>query len=73
MRADAKTESEVLFVLNKSAEAFRKKTKVKISISGTGSGDGIKSIIEGLCDIANSSRDIKPKEIEKAKKRDIKL
>lgn len=63
-----KGSTTVLPIAQKAAEAFREKNKkIKISISGTGSGDGIKSIIEGHCDIANSSRNIKDKEIKKAK------
>jgi phosphate transport system substrate-binding protein len=65
-----KGSTTVLPIAQKAAEAFREKNnKIKISISGTGSGDGIKSIIEGHCDIANSSRNIKDKETKKAKEK----
>lgn len=40
-----------------------------ISVRGGGSGVGITSLIEGTCDIANSSRPIKDEELEKAVKR----
>jgi phosphate transport system substrate-binding protein len=40
--------------------------EVKISISGGGSGNGIKALIDGSTDIADSSRFIKPKEVKLA-------
>jgi phosphate transport system substrate-binding protein len=40
---------------------------VKISISGGGSGNGIKALIDGNTDIANSSRAIRQSEIDQAK------
>jgi phosphate transport system substrate-binding protein len=42
-----------------------------IAVTGGGSGTGISSIISGTCDIAMSSRNIKPKEIELAKNKGI--
>lgn len=39
---------------------------VDISVEGTGSGNGIAALIDGTTDIANSSREIKQEEIEKA-------
>lgn len=39
---------------------------VKISISGGGSGNGIKALIDGSTDVADSSRFIKDKEVELA-------
>ncbi len=41
---------------------------VKISVSGGGSGNGIKAIIDGTTDIANSSRFIKQDEVKAAVK-----
>ena len=48
--------------------------KVKITVRGGGSGIGITSIIEGTCDVADSSRAIKDAEAQKAasRGRDIK-
>lgn len=46
--------------------------EIAISVSGGGSGGGIASLIGGDLDIANSSRALKPKEIEEANKRNIK-
>jgi phosphate transport system substrate-binding protein len=44
---------------------------VNISLSGGGSGEGIKALIDKTTDIANSSREIKAKEIEQAKAKGI--
>ena len=52
------------------AEAYSKKSPdVAIAVSGGGSGTGIAAMINGTVDIANASRQMKPKEIELAKKR----
>lgn len=37
-----------------------------IAVTGGGSGTGIAALVNGTCDIANASRDMKPSEIEKA-------
>lgn len=44
---------------------------VNISVEGTGSGNGIAALIDGTTDIANSSREIKSSEIEKAKEKGV--
>ena len=50
------------------AEAFVKThPHVLISVTGGGSGTGIAALIEGTCDIAQASREIKKDELEKAK------
>lgn len=41
---------------------------VVVAVSGGGSGTGIAAMINGTVDIANSSREIKPEEIEQAEK-----
>ena len=41
---------------------------IMIDISGGGSGIGIEALINNETDIANSSREMKPSEIERAKK-----
>ncbi len=57
----------VLPIAQKVAEAYMKANpEVRISISGGGSGNGIKSLIDGTTDIADSSRFIKEKEVEQA-------
>ena len=43
----------------------------KISLSGGGSGEGIKALIDGSTDIANSSREIKRAEVELAKSKGV--
>lgn len=62
-----KGSTTVLPVTQKTAEAFRKINNVSITIEGSGSGNGIKALIDGTCDIANSSREMKPEELKSAK------
>jgi phosphate transport system substrate-binding protein len=45
--------------------------EMSISISGGGSGNGIKALIDGTCDIADSSRFIKNKEVQLAISRGV--
>ena len=62
-----KGSTTVLPIAQKVVEAFMKENPdVKISLSGGGSGDGIKAIIDGTTDIANSSRFIKDSEVSLA-------
>jgi phosphate transport system substrate-binding protein len=57
----------VLPIAQKVAETYMKENPaVKISISGGGSGNGIKSLIDGTTDIADSSRFIKDEEVKQA-------
>lgn len=57
----------VLPIAQKAAEVYMKANPgVSISVSGTGSGDGIKALVDGTTDIANSSRFIKDSEIKTA-------
>ncbi len=66
-----KGSTTVLPITQKVAEAYMKENPdINISISGGGSGNGIKAIIDGTTDIANSSRFIKDKEIKLALKKD---
>ena len=59
-----KGSSAVLPIARKVAEAYMKlRPEVIISISGGGSGNGLRAIIDGTADIADSSRFIKDKEI----------
>jgi phosphate transport system substrate-binding protein len=54
------------------AEAFSKIHKgVNMAVTGGGSGTGLTALINGTCDIAESSRSIEPKEIEKAKAKGV--
>jgi phosphate transport system substrate-binding protein len=62
-----KGSTTVLPVAQKVAEAYMKlKPEVSISISGGGSGNGVKAIIDGTTDIANSSRFLKDAEVKLA-------
>jgi len=62
-----KGSTTVLPIAQKVAEAYMKEhPDVKISISGGGSGNGIKALIDGSTDIADSSRFIKDKEVKLA-------
>ncbi len=62
-----KGSTTVLPIAQKVAEIYMKDNPdVKISISGGGSGNGIKALIDGLTDIADSSRFIKQKEVKLA-------
>ena len=56
----------------RASEVYMEKNPGKaIAVTGGGSGTGIAALINGKCDIANSSRDIKPKEVELAVERGI--
>ena len=62
-----KGSTTVLPIAQKTAEAYMKQNPdVKITISGGGSGNGIKALIDGSTDIADSSRFIKDKEVKLA-------
>lgn len=67
-----KGSTTVLPIAQKAAEDFMKAhSQINISVSGGGSGNGIKAIIDGTTDIANSSRFIKDKEINLAMEKGI--
>jgi len=52
------------------AEAFAKvDPSISVEVSGGGSGIGVAALINGTCDIANSSRKLEPEEVEKAKEK----
>ncbi len=62
----------VLPITQKAAEDYMKINKdIEISIKGGGSGVGVAGIIDGSCDIGNSSRSIKTKEIMTAKQKGV--
>ena len=48
------------------AEAFIKEKGCSITVKKTGSGDGVAALIDGRCDIAMSSRYLKPEEYKRA-------
>lgn len=67
-----KGSTTVLPIAQKVAEAYMKENPdIKITISGGGSGNGIKAIIDGTTDIADSSRFIKGKEVKLAVEKGI--
>jgi len=52
------------------AEAYSKRDpEVAVAVSGGGSGTGIAAMINGTVDIANASREMKPREVKAAKAR----
>jgi phosphate transport system substrate-binding protein len=58
-----KGSTTVLPITQKASEEFMRDTKIAVSLDGSGSGNGIKALIDGFCDIANSSRELKKEEI----------
>jgi len=57
----------VLPIAQKTAEVFMNKyPNIKITVGGGGSGVGVASLIDGTCNIADSSRPMKAKEIQNA-------
>jgi phosphate transport system substrate-binding protein len=67
-----KGSTTVLPIAQAALEAYMKANPgVNISLSGGGSGEGIKGLIDKTADIATSSREIKPKEIELAKSKGV--
>jgi len=62
----------VLPIAQKAAEEFMKiNPKADVSVSGGGSGVGIAAVIDSSCDIGDSSRPIKSKEIVSAKQKGV--
>jgi len=55
------------------SEAYLDKTGKMISVTGGGSGTGIAALIDGRCDIADASREMKSKEYKMAEERGIKV
>jgi phosphate transport system substrate-binding protein len=54
------------------AEVYmQQNTNVSIQVSGGGSGTGVAALLNGTTDIATSSRELKPKEVELAKSKNI--
>jgi phosphate transport system substrate-binding protein len=54
------------------AEGFMKRyPHVFVAVTGGGSGVGIASLISKTCDVADASREMKPKEIEQAENRGV--
>jgi phosphate transport system substrate-binding protein len=53
------------------AETFTEKSGKMVAVTGGGSGTGIAALIDGKCDVANSSREISQKEIDQAKAKGV--
>jgi phosphate transport system substrate-binding protein len=67
-----KGSTTVLPIAQATLEAYMKANPgVQISLSGGGSGEGIKALIDGSTDIADSSREIKKTEVELAKSKGV--
>jgi phosphate transport system substrate-binding protein len=67
-----KGSTTVLPIAQATLEAYMKANPgANISLSGGGSGEGIKALIDNSTNIANSSREIKSKELELAKSKNI--
>ena len=72
LRIDGST--TVLPIAQKAAEVFMKKNpSVRVYVSGSGSGTGIKALLDGTTDIADSSREAKEKEIAEGKEKGVSL
>lgn len=63
-----KGSTTVLPITLKAIDAYsRLNHNAAISVDGSGSGNGIKALLDGSCDIANSSRAMKNEELDKAR------
>jgi phosphate transport system substrate-binding protein len=65
------SDSEVNLVQALAEQFMKKNPGANIAVTGGGSGTGIAALINKKTDIANSSRDLSPKEIEAAKKEGV--
>ena len=65
------SDTEVNLALSLAETYMANDSMVSIAVTGGGSGMGIAALINGKTDIANSSRSMKPKEIELAEARGI--
>lgn len=71
-KIEIKGSTTVLPIAQKTAEAYMKQNPdVEITISGGGSGNGMKAIIDGSTDIADSSRFIKDNEVKLATEKGV--
>lgn len=62
----------VLPIVQKAAETFTKENPaITIALSGGGSGNGMKALVDGLTDVAMSSRDIKDSETKLAQSKNV--
>lgn len=68
-----KGSTTVLPITLKAGEEFKKDKGIAVSIDGSGSGNGIKALLDGSCDLANSSREMKAEELKSAAAKGIKV
>ncbi len=72
-RVVVKGSTTVLPITQKAAEEFKKETGISVFVEGSGSGNGIKALLDGGCDIANASRQMKPEELKLAASKGFKI
>jgi phosphate transport system substrate-binding protein len=72
-RVVVKGSTTVLPITQKAAEEFKKETGISVFVEGSGSGNGIKALLDGGCDIANASRQMKPEELSLAASKGLKI
>jgi phosphate transport system substrate-binding protein len=72
-RVVVKGSTTVLPITQKAAEEFKKETGISVFVEGSGSGNGIKALLDGGCDIANASRQMKPEELKLAASKGLKI
>lgn len=68
-----KGSTTVLPIAQKVSEIIRAEKGISVSVDGSGSGNGIKALMDGFCDIATSSRELKKEEIDAAKAKGLEL
>ena len=72
-RVVIKGSTTVLPITQKASEYYKNLEGVSVLVDGSGSGNGIKALLDGSCDIANSSREMKAEEKESAEKKGLKI
>ena len=66
--------STLLPVAERAAEVYlADRPDLMLTIAGSGTGEGVRSLIDGNCDIGNASRDLKPEESRRAAGAGIRL
>lgn len=70
-RVVIKGSTTVLPITQKASEYYKNLEGISVLVDGSGSGNGIKSLLDGGCDIANSSRQMKAEEKESAAKKGL--
>ncbi|MDY6932917.1 MAG: phosphate ABC transporter substrate-binding protein [Spirochaetota bacterium] len=68
-----KGSTTLLPIVFRATEVFMQQNNISITISATGSGNGIKGLIDGICDIASTSRALNDKELALAKQKKMNI